>query len=321
MYGYDIFHEDLMNGLINAVRGGVNAHAYIFEGDRGLNVENAARLFAAALTCVNAETAPCGSCPSCIEARAGTNPDIIFPKPDRDRKTIGAKNMRALEADVSTKPFAAKRKVYVFTDASIITEEAQNAFLKTLEEPPKYAAFIIVTENADLLLETIRSRCVIVHFPAVSENEVRKYISEKYPQESDRLDFLAKYCAGIPKRADDIISDESFETLRQSALDRLPMLLTRHGDDIFELQSYVEENKDDFARILGFWMSFLRDVLLLQTDAASGIINVDKRDALRRICAAHEPKKTVAMLDALAAAQKMSARYVSPKAVTYWLAL
>lgn len=321
MYGYDIFHEDLMNGLINAVRGGVNAHAYIFEGDRGLNVENAARLFAAALTCANTEIAPCGSCPSCVEAKAGTNPDIIFPKPDRDRKTIGAKNMRALEADVSTKPFAAKRKVYVFTDASIITEEAQNAFLKTLEEPPEYAAFIIVTENADLLLETIRSRCVIVHFPAVSENEVRKYISRKYPEETDRLDFLAKYCAGIPKRADDIIADESFETLRKSALDRLPMLLARRGTDIFELQSYVEENKDDFARILDFWMSFLRDVLLLQTDAAGGIINVDKRDTLRRICAACDPKKTVSVLDALATAQKMTARYVSPKAVTYWLAL
>lgn len=321
MYGYDIFHEDLMNGLINAVRDGVNAHAYIFEGDRGLNVENAARLFAAALTCANPEIAPCGSCPSCVEAKAGTNPDIIFPKPDRDRKTIGAQNMRALEGDANIKPFAARRKVYVFTDASILTEQAQNALLKTLEEPPEYAAFIIVTENADILLETIRSRSVIVRFPAVSEREVRKYIGEKYPEETDRLDFLAKYCDGVPKRADDIIADESFETLRSGALDRLPTLLAHRGAGVFELQSYVEENKDDFARILDFWMSFLRDVLLMQTGADGGIINVDKRDALRRICAACDPKKTVSMLDALTTARKMTARYVSPKAITYWLAL
>ena len=321
MYGYDIFHEDLMNSLITAVREGISSHAYIFEGDRGLDVESAARLFAAALTCANSEIAPCGACPSCVEAKAGTNPDIIYVTPDGDRKTIGTKNIRALEGDAGIKPFAAKRKVYVFTDASIITEQAQNAFLKTLEEPPEYAVFIIVTENSDLLLETIRSRCVIVHFPAVSENEVRKYIGEKYPEESGRLDFLAKYCAGIPKRADDIIADEGFEPLRKSALDHLPILLERHGDDIFELQNYIDENKDNFARILDFWMSYLRDVLLLQTDAAGGIINVDKSDALRRICAAHDPKKTVSMLDALATAQKMTARYIKPKAVMYWLAL
>ena len=321
MYGYDIFHEDLMNSLITAVREGISSHAYIFEGDRGLDVESAARLFAAALTCANSEIAPCGACPSCVEAKAGTNPDIIYVTPYSDRKTIGTKNMRALEGDAGIKPFAAKRKVYVFPDASLVTEPAQNVLLKTLEEPPEYAAFILVTENADTLLETIRSRSVIVHFPAVSESAVRKYIAEKYPEENDRLDFLAKYCAGIPKRADDIIADEGFEPLRKSALDNLPLLLGRRGADVFKLQGYVDENKDDFARILDFWTSFLRDVLLLQTGADDGIINVDKRDSLRRICAAHDPQRVVATLDALTTAQKMTARYVNPKAVTYWLAL
>ena len=321
MYGYDVFHEDLMKSLITAVREGVNAHAYIFEGDCGLDIANAARLFAAALTCVNSEIAPCGSCPSCIEAKAETNPDIVFVKPDSDRKTIGTKNMRALEADAGIKPFAAKRKVYVFTDASLITEAAQNVLLKTLEEPPEYVTFIIVAENADTLLETIRSRSVIVHFPAISENEVRKYISENYPEANDRLDFLAKYCAGIPKRADDIIADESFEPLRKSALEKLPLLLSQRGLDAYALQDYVAENKDDFAQLLEFWMSFLRDLLLLQTDAASSIINIDKRAELRSLCAKYEPQRVVSVLDALVTAQKMAARYVNPKAITYRLAL
>ena len=193
--------------------------------------------------------------------------------------------------------------------------------LKTLEEPPEYVTFIIVAENADTLLETIRSRSVIVHFPAISENEVRKYISEKYPEANDRLDFLAKYCAGIPKRADQIIADESFEPLRKSALERLPLLLSQRGLDVYALQDYVAENKDDFARLLEFWMSFLRDVLLLQTDAASGIINIDKRAELRSLCAKYEPQRVVSVLDALVTAQKMTARYVNPKAITYWLAL
>ena len=321
MYGYDIFHEDLMKSLITAVREGVSSHAYIFEGDRGLDVAAAARLFAAALTCANPEIAPCGSCTSCIEAKADANPDIVYVKPEKDRKTIGVNNIRALEADVVITPFAAKRKVYVFSDASVITEAAQNALLKTLEEPPEYAVFIMVTENYEKLLETIRSRAVLVHFPAVSENEVRKYISQKYPEAADRIDFLAKYCDGIPKRADDIISDADFEPLRKSALEKLTLLLSRRGMDAFTLQDFVAENKDDFARVLEFWMSFLRDMLLIQTGADSGIINADKHMELRSLCASYDPQRVVSVLDALVTAQKMTARYVNPKAITYWLTL
>lgn len=321
MYGYDIFHENLMQTLMAAVRDGVNSHAYIFEGDFGLNVEEAAKLFAAALTCANTEIAPCGSCPSCISAKAGTNSDIMFVTPDKDRKTVGVKNIRALEADASVTPFAAKRKVYVFTDASIITEEAQNALLKTLEEPPEYVAFILMTENADTLLETIRSRAVIVHFPAVSENTVREYISQKYPEDKDRLDFLAKYCDGVPKRADSVIADETFEPLRKSALNILPLLLSHRIEDVFRLQNFANEYKDDFARLLDLWMSYLRDMLLLQTNAASGIINADKLSELRSLCAKYDPQRVVSLLDALMTAQKMKARYIGPKAIMYWLTL
>ena len=321
MYGYDIFHDNLMKTLIDAVRRGVNSHAYIFEGGFGLNIAEAANLFAAALTCTNSEAAPCGSCPSCTTAKANTNPDIIFVNPDKNRKTIGINNIRAMEAGAVITPLAGKRKVYIFSDASIITREAQNALLKTLEEPPEYVVFIILTENSDNLLQTIRSRAVIVNFPPVSEITVRKYISENYPEAADRLDFLAKYCDGVPKRADNIIADAEFEPFRQSAFDELPLLLSGRAMDTFKLQDFVSKNTNRFTLLTEFWMSFLRDVLLLQTNVDSGIINADKTDGLRSLCALYEPQKIVSMIDSLATAQKMAARYVKPKAIVYWLTL
>ena len=321
MYGYDIFHEDLMKTLIDAVRRGVNSHAYIFEGDFDLNIAEAAKLFAAALACVNSEVAPCGSCSSCTTAMADANSNIVFVNPDKGRKTIGIKNIRELEKDMIITPFASKRKVYVFPDASAVTREAQNALLKTLEEPPEYVAFIMVTENSENLLQTIRSRAVIVNFPPVSESMVRKYISENYPEATDRLDFLAKYCDGVPKRADKIIADEEFEPLRKSALEKLPLLLSGRVADTFSLQDFVGKNNDKFMQLTEFWMSFLRDVLLLGTNVDSGIINADKTDGLRSLCALYEPQKIVSMIDALATAQKMTARYIKPKAIVYWLTL
>lgn len=321
MYGYDIFHDDLMQSLINTVREGKNSHAYIFEGAKGLDILTAARLFAMALTCKNTEIAPCTSCPSCIEAKADTNPDIVYVRPDKDKKSIGTDNMRKVEEDAAIKPFAATRKVYIIEDGALLTEPAQNVFLKTLEEPPEYAMFIIVIENADALLQTIRSRAVRVHFPNVNDETVRKYISGKYPEVQERLDFLVKYCAGVPLTADSVIEDEEFETLRNAALEKLPALLSDKEIRAFEIQKFADENKDSFVKIVDFWLSFLRDILLLQTGARESLINIDKGEQLRKAAAKINPEKIVTVMDRLVTAQKMTARYVNTKAVSLWLAL
>ena len=136
MYGYITFHEGLMNNLIQSVRSGASSHAYIFEGDAGLGIFSSAKLFAAALTCANKASAPCGSCPSCIQAEADTNPDIIYVEKPKDRKTIGIEPIRAVNSDAAIRPFSSARKVYIIKEGDILTPEAQNALLKTLEEPP-----------------------------------------------------------------------------------------------------------------------------------------------------------------------------------------
>ncbi len=321
MYGYEIFHEELMKNLIDTVHNGTSSHAYIFEGSAGVGVLNCARLFAAALTCSNSSISPCGACSACIESKADTNPDIVYVRPKKDKKSIGADDMREIEEDAAIKPFNSPHKVYIIENGTLLTEAAQNTFLKTFEEPPEYAVFIIVTENSDLLLQTILSRSALVCFPAVPDSIVEKYINEKYPDEAERLAFLVKYCEGIPKIADKVINDEEFETLRNASLDKLFSLVSTNRQAPFTVQKFLDENKEKAAEIFDFWLSFLRDTLLIQTGAYDEIINIDKKDRLRQIASGINPERIMSISEKLITSQKMLQRYVNLKAVAMWLSL
>ena len=320
MYGYDVFHEELMKNLIESVHIGVSSHAYIFEGKSGLGKMQCARLFAAALTCTDSTIAPCGACHNCIEAKADTNPDIVYVRPKKDKKSIGADDMRELEEDVIIKPFNAKRKVYIIEDGLLLTEAAQNVFLKTFEEPPEYAVFIILIDDAENPLQTIRSRFTLIHFPNVSDSQVESYIRNKYPDE-ERVDFLVKYCAGIPGTADIVINDEEFDALRNGALEKLFLMFSSDKRSAFVIEKYFEENKENAVKILEFWLSFLRDVLLMQTGASTEIINIDKREHLRKIASKINPEMIVKLSEKVVTSEKMIARYVNTKAMAMWLAL
>lgn len=321
MYGYEIFHEELMKNLIESVHAGTSSHAYIFEGEKGLGKHMAAQLFAAALTCADNNISPCGACPSCTLTKAGTNPDIIHVKPQKDKKTIGADDMRALEESVAIKPFNSNRKVYIIDDGSQLTEAAQNTFLKTFEEPPEYAVFIMVVENAASLLQTIISRFTLIHFPPVREETMRAYIEKNYPDEKERIPFLIKYCEGVPKRADSVINDSGFEDLRKVSLENLFLLLSSDMRETFDVQGFLDENKEKAEDIFDFWLSFMRDTALIQTGAAERIINIDKKDELRQLSSRFSPKHVVEMSERVIKAKEMLRRYVNLKAISLWLGL
>lgn len=321
MYGYEIFHDELMKNLIESVHLGQNSHAYIFEGKKGLGKHNAARLFAAALTCSNTDIAPCGACHSCTLAKADTNPDIIYVRPKKDKKSIGADDMRELEEDVAVKPFSFSHKVYIIEDGALLTEQAQNTFLKTFEEPPEYAVFIIVIEKSTILLPTILSRFTTVHFSEVSDSIMKKYIMDKYPDEQERLPFLIKYCGGVPKIADSVINDGDFDSLRSGALEKLFSLISTDKLSSFTLQNYLDENKEKADIIFDFWLSFLRDIILIQTAASEEIINIDKKDSLMQAAVKINSQNAVHISDKIINAEKMLSRYVNIKAISMWLGL
>ncbi len=320
MYGYDIFHENLMNTLLENVRERRNANTYIFEGAKGLSRHNAALLFAKALVCDNISRAPCCTCKSCIEAQAGTHPDIIFVEKENGRAALGINPIRNMVSESLIKPFCQQHKVFIINDGDALTTEAQNAFLKIIEEPPGYAVFIIVCSDAQILLRTVRSRSVTVTFPPVGDDIVRRYIEEKYPDEA-RVDFLVKYCAGIPKAADDVIVREDFEQLREDTLGLVPKILSQKKIHAFAVADYFEKNKTIAAELYDMILMYLRDALVTAMGQPSRIVNTDKTDKINIIASKYSPSLIARAIDEVVYARKMLDRYVKASATALHAAL
>lgn len=157
-------------------------HACILEGARGTGKHTIARMTAAALVCERKkdETAPipCLKCPTCKKVLEHKFPDLITVGREDGRATIGVETIRFLKEDVHVVPNDADAKIYVIEDADLMTPQAQNAFLLTLEEPPSYVHFLLLCEHADFLLETIRSRAPIFRTEPIEKEEIDRYLCE-----------------------------------------------------------------------------------------------------------------------------------------------
>jgi DNA polymerase-3 subunit gamma/tau len=162
--------------LGNAIRNNRVAHAYIFSGARGVGKTTAARILAKALNCVNGPTAdPCGECDSCKEIAAGTSLDVIEIDAASNR---GIDQIRELREMVRYAPAAARSKVVILDEAHMLTGEASNALLKTLEEPPDRVIFVMATTEPENLVDTIRSRSQHFHFRALTFAEITGRLEE-----------------------------------------------------------------------------------------------------------------------------------------------
>src|SRR4030081_3750666 len=172
--------------LANAIRNDRVAHAYIFSGARGVGKTTAARILAKALNCVKGPKAePCGECDSCKEIAAGTSLDVIEIDAASNR---GIDQIRELREMVRYAPASSRNKVVILDEAHMLTGEASNALLKTLEEPPERVVFVMATTEPEKLPDTIRSRSQHFHFRALTFAEITKRLEEIAERENLRIE-------------------------------------------------------------------------------------------------------------------------------------
>ncbi len=172
--------------LGNAIKNDRVAHAYIFSGARGVGKTTAARILAKALNCVNGPTAePCGECDSCREIAAGTSLDVIEIDAASNR---GIDQIRELCEMVRYAPAASRSKVVILDEAHMLTGEASNALLKTLEEPPDRVIFVMATTQPEELADTIRSRSQHFHFRALTFAEITGRLEEIAKKEELKIE-------------------------------------------------------------------------------------------------------------------------------------
>lgn len=153
-------------------------HSYMFEGIDGIGKSIFAREFAKMLLCIGENKTDCRNCKSCIEFENSNNPDCVQIKPDG--KVIKIEQIRQMQEKILEKPIVSDKKVYIIDDADLMTKEAQNCLLKTLEEPPKFAIIILVLSNESKILNTIKSRCMKIIFEKLKNEELNKYAVENF---------------------------------------------------------------------------------------------------------------------------------------------
>lgn len=256
-------HNDIIKYMQAAVQEKAASHAYILNGERGTGKKMLAKLFAMSLQCSNAEDGnSCGECQSCKQAVNNNQPDIIWVSHEKPT-SIGVDDIREqINNDVVIKPYSSPYKIYIVPEADMMTEQAQNALLKTLEEPPEYAVIFLLTENADSLLPTIRSRCVMLKLRNIRDTLVKKYLMEQMEVPDYQAEICAAFAQGNVGKAIMLASSEHFNEIKEEALQLLKYIEDMELYEVEEAIKRIAAYKlqiTDYFDIMAIWY---RDVLI-----------------------------------------------------------
>ena len=174
-----IGNEKVKQNLIKILENKTIAHSYMFIGTKGIGKKEFAKEFARGILCENKEQKPCGQCKSCIEFINTNNPDYYEIGLQEDENSIKIEAIRNMQKRVQELPIVSSRKIYIIDDSELMTDQAQNCLLKTLEEPPEFVTIILIVSNENLILNTIKSRCLKLYFNNLTEEEIKRYINSK----------------------------------------------------------------------------------------------------------------------------------------------
>lgn len=293
-------HEQIIAHLQNAIEEDKVSHAYIFNGPEASGKMMLAEAFAMALQCEGEGKRPCLECRSCRQAADHNQPDIIYVSHEKPN-TIGVDDIRTqINNDIDIKPYSSRYKVYIVDEAQKMNQQAQNALLKTIEEPPAYAIILLLTTNADSFLQTILSRCITLNLKAVKEDKIKEYLMKHYQIPDYQADICAAFSQGNVGKAIQLASSEEFGELKASVL----QLMKRLEDiDLYEMTGAIKQiaeyklSVNDYFDLMMIWF---RDVLYLKaTNDVDGLIFKDEVYDIKKQAAKRSYQGIETILEAL----------------------
>lgn len=274
-------HKDILKYISSAVENNRISHAYILNGERGSGKKMLANLFAMTLLCETGDNEPCGKCHSCKQAESGNHPDIIRVTHEKPN-SISVDDIRTqVNNTVDIKPYQGPYKVYIIPQADMMTPQAQNAILKTIEEPPSYAVFLLLTENAETLLPTINSRCVMLKLRNIKDTLIKKYLMENLEIPDYKADMCTAFAQGNMGRAIMLANSDHFNEIREEAVQLLKHISEMELNEIVAAVKNISVYKLEITDYLDIIMIWYRDVLLYK--ATKEIDKVVFKDQLQSI--------------------------------------
>lgn len=260
--------------LINSVKNNKTSHSYLFLGTDGIGKKLIAKEFAKMILCTD-ENKYCNKCKSCIEFDTNNNPDFKMIEPDGNSLKI--EQIREFQSKVTEKPIISSRKVYIINDSDKMTSEAQNCLLKTLEEPPEFVTIILIGSNENAFLSTIKSRCMILHFNKISNDEIKVFLEENYQTKINSKVMLDAFQGSIGKALQLQDKQEEYERIEQI----IYSLENKDKIDILNMSEPIYKAKDEKFEILDY-MNIVFINLAKESNKYANCINIVE-DTKRRL--------------------------------------
>jgi DNA polymerase-3 subunit delta' len=306
--------------LQRALAQGRRAHAYLFVGPPQVGKRTLALELAKALNCEGPEP-PCQDCNPCRRIAAGIHTDVQVVGVDASdggpHKDIRIQQIRDIERAVSLRPFEGRCRVVIIVPADAMNEEAQNAFLKTLEEPPPDVVFVLVASRPEALRATIRSRCQRLDFSPLPVSQLEEALRERWAVASGDAQLLARLSRGRPGWAIAAHQDEEMMRVRHEALMDVRTLPERTIQERFayasEVGSRFSRDRTTVLAVLDLWREWWRDILLLSSGGQDAITNLDLSDILKAEASRYDPRQVVGFLRSLTATKRRLEENANPR--------
>jgi len=259
-----IGHEQIKEHLQKAIEGGKVSHAYILTGEAGMGRKSLANAFAMTLLCEKGKSEPCMECHACKQVMSHNHPDLICVTHEKPA-SIGVDDIREQINDtIMIRPYSSYYKIYIVDEAEKMTVQAQNALLKTIEEPPAYAVIILLTTNQDAFLPTILSRCVQLKLKPLRDSVVKQYLTQSLGIPEDKADIYAAFARGNLGKAIHLASSEDFQLLYKKMLHLLKHVKEAEMPELLEFIRGLKEDNFDIYECLDFMQIWYRDVLMFK---------------------------------------------------------
>lgn len=264
-------HEDIIKHFRSSIEQGKVGHAYIINGEVDSGKKLLTKSFVAALMCEEGGSEACGKCKSCLKLASDNHPDIVMVTHEKPN-LISADEIRTQVVDsMATKPYESKYKVYIIPNAQLMNIQAQNALLKTIEEPPAYGVVILLTSNIDKMLETVLSRCIVLNTKPVRERDMLEYLTKKIGLSEDRAYFCLDFAQGNLGKAIKLATNSEYVQVIDSVVGVLKKIQDLDVDELAGALAQIQHFKMSIDDYMDLMMMWFRDVLMLKITS-----NIDK---------------------------------------------
>lgn len=264
-------HEDIIRHFKSSIEMDKISHAYIINGEVASGKKMLAKAFATTLQCEQGGTDPCNTCQSCKQAESGNHPDIITVTHEKPN-IISVDEIREQVLDsICIKPYKSKYKIYIIPDAQMMNTQAQNALLKTIEEPPEYGILLLLTSNLDKMLPTVLSRCMVLNTKPVRERDMLEYLQKEMGLTEDKAYFCLDFAQGNLGKAIKLATNDEYVQVVDSVVSVLKNIQNLDVDDLATAVSHIERFKMSMDDYMDLMMMWYRDALMFKVTG-----NIDK---------------------------------------------